>query len=148
MITHLDLPFQIYCDQYTDGGGWIVFQHRQDGSVDFHRDWNAYKVGFGQLTGEFWLGLDILHHLTSSVNHDLRIDLQTFDYEERYAQYSTFTVGSESSHYVLTSDGYTGDAGDSFGKGSGEHNGQPFSTKDADNDAYSESCAQVYKGGW
>ena len=116
--------------------------------MDFYRGWNSYKFGFGQRTGEFWLGLESIHHLTTSVSCDLRIDLQDFGGEKRYAKYGTFTVGSESSQYVLTSDGYTGDAGDSFGKGSGEHNGQPFSTKDADNDAHSESCAQVYKGGW
>ena len=116
--------------------------------MDFYRDWNDYKDGFGQNTGEFWLGLDSLHHLTMSMNQDLRIDLRTFDYEKRYAQYSTFVVGSESSNYVLTSDGYKGNAGDSFGESSGQHNGQPFSTKDADHDAYPQSCAQQFKGAW
>ena len=147
--AHVNILFcQVYCDQETDGGGWVVFQRRKDGSIDFYRGWNSYQFGFGQLEGEFWLGLDILHHFTTSVSSDLRIDVQSFNYESRVAQYSTFAVGSESTHYVLTADGYTGNAGDSLGKGSGEHNGQPFSTKDVDNDAYDNSCANVYKGGW
>ena len=29
---------------------------RQDGSVNFTRDWEDYKVGFGSLTGEFLAG--------------------------------------------------------------------------------------------
>ena len=28
------------------------------------------------------------------------------------------------------------------------HDGEAFSTRDRDNDEYSESCAQEYKGGW
>lgn len=33
-----------------------VFQRREDGSVNFFRGWDAYRDGFGRLTGEHWLG--------------------------------------------------------------------------------------------
>ena len=52
-----------------------MFQRRLDGSVDFYRLWNDYKHGFGDLCGEFWLGLDKIHRLTSGVNNVLRVDL-------------------------------------------------------------------------
>lgn len=37
-----------------------VFQRREDGSVNFFRGWEAYREGFGKLTGEHWLG-KLLH---------------------------------------------------------------------------------------
>ena len=64
---------EVFCDQKTAGGGWTVFQKWQDGSVNFVRGWNDYKRGFGNLYGEFWLGLDKIHLLTVSGGYKLRV---------------------------------------------------------------------------
>jgi len=34
-----------------------VILRRKDGSVNFVREWEDYKVGFGSLEGEFWTGI-------------------------------------------------------------------------------------------
>ena len=58
--------FDMFCEQTTVGGGWTVFQKRLYGSVDLYQGWVDYKRGFGNLNGEFWLGLDKISRLTNS----------------------------------------------------------------------------------
>ena len=52
-----------------------MFQKRYNGAVDFFRAWDDYKRGFGNLNGEFWLGLDKIHRLTAKNRKKLRVDL-------------------------------------------------------------------------
>ncbi|XP_035687120.1 ryncolin-1-like [Branchiostoma floridae] len=137
-------PIHVYCDMDTDGGGWTVFQRRQDGSVDFYLDWQAYKTGFGDLRGEFWLGNDNLHHLTAQGGYELRVDLEDFEGNSAFAKYSNFRVEDEGHLYKLTVEGYSGTAGDAMA----DHVSMFFSTKDRDNDNRDGHCAQMYKGGW
>ncbi|EDO33390.1 predicted protein, partial [Nematostella vectensis] len=123
--------FQIFCDQDTLGGGWTVFQRRQDGSVDFYRNWTEYKHGFGGLEGEFWLGLDRIHRLTNAIAFELRVGMEAEVGETAHAQYGHFTVAAETDKYRLEC-----------------HDSSPFSTKDQDNDSFPSSCAVRYKGAW
>ena len=129
----------------TDGGGWAVFQRRQDGSIDFYRNWTDYENGFGNLTGEFWLGLSKINRRTREQSNTLRVDLGDFDGNTRYAQYTTFSVGDSTTEYTLTVGGYSGTAGDSLTY----HNGKKFTTRDNDNDNWpGTNCAQLLYGGW
>ena len=89
------------------GGGQPVFQRRLDGSVDFFLGWDDYKRGFGNLSGEFWLGLDKIHQLTKEQSK-LRVDLEDFSGNTSYAEYSSFGVGDEGSKYKLSLGAYLG----------------------------------------
>ena len=129
----------------TDSGSWVVFQRRMDGTVDFYRNWADYVKGFGDLNGEFWLGLNKIHRLTQATNTTLRVDLADFEGEKLYAKYTTFKVLDSSRKYQLTIAGYTGHAGDSLIA----HTGMNFTTKDQDNDRrLHDNCAILYAGAW
>lgn len=53
--TGLGRTIGVYCEMST--GGWTRIQRRQDGSVNFERNWEETKIGFGDLMGEHWLGI-------------------------------------------------------------------------------------------
>ena len=101
--------FEVFCDHKTAGGGWTVFQKRRDGSVDFYRAWDDYKRGFGNLNGEFWLGLDKIHSLTVSSSNKLRVDIEDIHGATAFAEYSSFSVASENAKYQLSLGSYTGE---------------------------------------
>uniref|UniRef100_A0A669DF34 Tenascin C n=1 Tax=Oreochromis niloticus TaxID=8128 RepID=A0A669DF34_ORENI len=134
-------PIQVYCDMTTDGGGWLVFLRRQNGKLEFFRNWKNYTAGFGNMNDEFWLGLSNLHKITSSGHYELRVDLRD-NGETAYAQYDKFTIAEPRTRYKVYIGTYSGTAGDSMTY----HQGRPFSTYDNDNDIAVTNCALSYKG--
>uniref|UniRef100_A0A7M4EDD1 Tenascin N n=1 Tax=Crocodylus porosus TaxID=8502 RepID=A0A7M4EDD1_CROPO len=138
-------PMEVYCDMTTDGGGWIVFQRRNTGDLDFYKRWRNYVEGFGDPMGEFWLGLDKLHSLTSAtpIRYEIRVDLRTSN-ESAYAVYDFFQVASSRDRYKLSVGNYRGTAGDALTY----HNGWKFTTWDRDNDVALSNCALAHRGAW
>ncbi|XP_017894402.1 PREDICTED: tenascin-X isoform X6 [Capra hircus] len=136
-------PLNVFCDMETDGGGWLVFQRRMDGKTDFWRDWEDYAHGFGNISGEFWLGNEALHSLTRAGDYSLRVDLRAGD-EAVFAQYDSFQVDSAEEYYRLHLEGYHGTAGDSMSY----HSGSVFSARDRDPNNLLISCAVSYRGAW
>ncbi|XP_046861535.1 ryncolin-4-like [Xenia sp. Carnegie-2017] len=137
--------FSVFCDMTSSGGGWTVLQRRQDGSVNFYRGWKDYKQGFGDLKGEFWLGLDKIYRLTSARRNKLRVDLGDWSGNKAYAECDYFAVKNETHKYQLSLGAYSGTAGDSLSR----HNGMAFTTKDSDNDKKNGgNCAIHHSGAW
>lgn len=151
----------VYCNM-NSGAGWTVFQRRRDGKESFDRAWVEYKHGFGDLFspgGEFWLGNDPLHYLTAQGNYDLRINMEDFEGNQRFAEYKNFKVDDEKDQYQLHLGEYTGNAGNALDAsagppqegqvwvGPGLQDGIKFSTYDQP-DAGEATCIQHSKSGW
>ena len=136
-----------YCDAVTDGGGWLVVQRKQDGSVDFNRGWVEYEEGFGSLTGELWYGLRPLHCLTNQGQWKLRIDFTFANGTKSYLSYNKFAVGPANSQYQLSISGFTGINDDALTTSRHNLNNMKFTTKDRDNDLHGGNCAVDYFGG-
>ncbi|XP_025099887.1 uncharacterized protein LOC112567425 isoform X4 [Pomacea canaliculata] len=130
-------PRRVWCDMESSGGGWLVFQRRRDNSVDFSRNWTEYLQGFGDISGDFWLGLTAIYEQTDYIYWSLRVDFRDGSGERRYAEYKNFSVAS---NYKLYVSGYSGDAGD----GLGPSKYREFSTYDRD----TYGCVRTRHSAW
>ncbi|KAM6939470.1 microfibril-associated glycoprotein 4-like [Xenentodon cancila] len=138
-------PLQVYCDMDTDGGRWTIFHRRIDGSESFFRSWKDYKAGFGNVAGEYWLGLENIFLLTMRKNYELRVDMEDWEGGHASAQYASFSIDPESTGYQLHLGGFTGGAaGDSLTN----HNSMKFTTLDKDQDNWEKNCARQFLGGF
>ncbi|KAM8850016.1 tenascin-N [Spinachia spinachia] len=137
-------PFEAYCDMETDGGGWLVLQRRNSGKLDFMKRWRQYIAGFGNMTDEFWIGLDKIYKLTNTpTQYELRFDLG-LGAERAYAVYDNFKIAPVKQNFKLTIGTYSGTAGDAMTY----HQGQAWTTVDKDNDITMSNCALNHHGAW
>lgn len=142
-----DSPFEVLCNSDVAGPGWTVIQQRIKGGVDFFRNWTTYRDGFGDFwDGDFFLGLEKVHTLTSEQPHELFIYMQGFDGTSYYARYDEFAISGEDDHYTIKKLGaFSGNVKDEFAFA----RDMSFSTYDRDNDlSRSENCAVYYHNGW
>lgn len=91
------------------------------------------QSGFGNIDGEYWLGLQGIYKLGRQADYKLLVELEDWMGKKVYAQYSSFHLEPESEGYRLRLGTYQGNAGDSLSS----HNGKPFTTLDRDKDAFS-----------
>jgi len=140
-----DNSVDAYCDMTSDGGGWIVIQRNKKNSlVNFNKNWTDYEQGFGDLTTEFWYGLEPIHCLTQRGQWEMRTDYQFNNKSWTYIHYTHFQVKSASEKYQLNVGGFTGIGIDDFTYSDKAN----FSTPDKDNDSDGGNCAISYRSGW
>lgn len=138
----------VYCQLITEHSTlparlWTVVQRRLNGSVNFSRPWDDYVQGFGDPTGDYWIGLEHLHVLTTR-GCKLMITMQDYNGANASIVYASITVRSVTFNYELgITANWTGSAGDSLSAA----NGIGFTTYDKDHDEHYLNCARLHGGG-
>ncbi|XP_053386973.1 ficolin-2-like [Mercenaria mercenaria] len=148
MLWRSKQRIEVYCDMDIYPYGWTVFQKRFNGSVDFYRNFTEYTDGFGNLRGEFWLGLRYIEEMTSQYESELRLDVVAADSSHAYEVFQNFSL-SKYPKYTLHLGKKTVEQISNRTNGFSYSNGSDFSTFDHDADQYNgENCGQLQRGGW
>uniref|UniRef100_A0A182N7H3 Fibrinogen C-terminal domain-containing protein n=1 Tax=Anopheles dirus TaxID=7168 RepID=A0A182N7H3_9DIPT len=145
-LTKDDRLMNLLCDMQSVDAGWIVVQNRFNGSESFYRNWKDYETGFGNLNGEFWLGLERISSIVNDGRHwEIMFWLKNYQGLKQYAKFERFSLGNATDGYQIHQMWrYSGNAGDSISR----HLGMKFTTYDRDNDLASFNCAKKHRGGW
>ena len=132
----------------TDGGGWTVIQRRNAsmGWVDVVRNWADYENGFGDMDGEFWIGLKNIYELTTQQNMALRLSVWNTSTDQLYWNYPYFAIYGPDDRYALST---------SMSAGSGNSRYSPFGYEGQSNYYFttydqfsSRNCGFKRQSGW
>ena len=141
----------VSCDQEAHGGGWIMYQRRVDGTLNFTRTFEEYKSGFGDNgdnTTELWLGNENVYQLLQSYGNkvvDLRIEVDAFDGDLGWIESSSFTMRNEANQYGVRWATTTASKPSMVSQWD-KHKTHSFKTFDKPGTGV--RCLTVYKGGW
>jgi ficolin len=93
----------VYCVKLQDVG-WTVIQRRYYGNVNFTRGMDDYVNGFGDLEGDHWIGLEMLHKLTNIPGTTSSVIIGSKEGNGKKAAYQgeyNVSVGDRASGYML-----------------------------------------------
>ena len=128
-----------------------TIQRRTSDGVDFNRGWNDYVNGFGDIDGNYWMGLEAIHQLTTANDVSISINIETFEGEPFTLKLEMFSVGNAESKYAWNFSGYSQSSGRVQRSAFPSANrGMKFTTRDSDNDLNDDiNCASdLFIGGW
>ena len=145
------IPVNVSCDQETAGGGWIMYQRRVDGTLNFKRTWHEYKHGFGDNGGnttELWLGNENAYQLVKSYGikgATLRIEVDAFDGVHGWIESFNVLLEGENLLYRIYWKGCRASK-TSMRDDWNRHKAQTFKTFDMIGGLW--ACLLYFKGGW
>ena len=131
-----------------------VIQKRVDGNEDFeYKVWDDYVEGFGNVTSNYWMGLEEIHQLTSERDMSLEIKIETFSGGDPFTfMYDTFALAGADDNYRILLAGFSTSSGRLRNDPFMMDYGSMFTTRDRDNDRFesgSKNCATTdNRGGW
>ena len=140
----------------ADSERWLLIQQRiSDSDGPFEANgWEGYKNGFGSEDGDYWIGLETLHDITSEGSWEIYFSFHSTSGVAVFTC-NNFGVESKWNYYALkigSCGNLRGSPGfDSFPDTMAEMNGALFTTNDKDNDNWDVSdanCAVKYHGGF
>ena len=59
------------------------------------------QQGFGNIDGEYWLGLENIYWLTNQGNYKLLVTMEDWSGRKVFAEYASFRLEPESEYYKL-----------------------------------------------
>ena len=101
---------------------WTVLMRRGTSGAPFAMDWAAYQRPFGDDNSDsyYWLGTEVMSHLTQRTPMALRIDIWVGELFYS-AEFSGFVVMEEEDNYQLQIQDYLGGSGGSSNLRGGHH---------------------------
>lgn len=95
------------------------------------------------VSGDFWLGLEKIHHLVQEGRYNLLIELEDWEGNSQVVQF-VFSLGDESTAYMLN---LLGPLSGELENAIGDFRQLPFSTRDRDHDLKADTnCAKHLSG--
>jgi len=150
----LTIPTTSNSIQVMSVNGWIIIHQRLDSTLNWTLPWSSYKAGFGTANGDYWMGNDNIHLVTTSKLYRLRMEVLSMTMGWFSTEYNLFTLDAESNFYQIHVSQYVPwDGGDimNYNKSGGVYvqNGMNFTTFDQQHDhSQLANCASVGGGGF
>ena len=133
-------PFPVFCtiDKFI-----VVQRRRAPFHLPFNRTRNDYKNGFGEVSGEFWLGLEKLYRITNQpyLKYSIRLEMKLTSGVLHYLEYNDFYIGDEKERYKIANIGTATAKTVSYYI----YKGHTFFTRDKDT---SRKLGATYNGFW
>ncbi|XP_054083046.1 angiopoietin-related protein 7 isoform X2 [Zeugodacus cucurbitae] len=145
-ITPLNMsPFEVFCLTDPKGGcGWTLVWRRNEINDDFNRTWAEYRNGFGELTDNFFIGLDKLYALTIAEPQQLRMGIKYGSNNWELDIFDEFVVGNVCTQYELVITNPQNKRRIFKRLNKRAH----FFTKDLSSSSKNEECAKAMGMGW